>query len=163
MENLASRVLGRVQISTDGLAVYQPAIESAFGSEVDYGQVIKVFGTPFEGSRMEARYSPAKCTDVRYESLLGHPDPAAICTSHNERSNLTLRMQIRRFTRLTNAFSKKMENHAYAVNLHMMNYNFCRVHQTIRCTPAMEAGVADHVWELSEVVSLLDQLQSPVG
>ncbi len=156
MHNLASRLANRVQLSTDGFIGYPSAVESAFGSDVDYGQVIKVFGATGEGSRMEARYSPARCTEIRYNSIVGEPDSDQISTSNNERNNLTMRMQIRRFTRLTNAFSKKMENHAHAVNLHMMNYNFCRIHQTLRCTPAMAAGVANRVWEISDVVALLD-------
>lgn len=155
MEDLASRLKDRVQLSTDGLTSYLPAVENAFGADVDYGQVIKVFGSEFEGSRMEARYSPPKCTEVRYVSALGNPDGEHICTSHNERNNLTMRMGMRRFTRLTNGFSKKWRNHEAAVNLHMMHYNFARIHQTIRCTPAMEAGVSDHVWSVDDIVGLL--------
>jgi hypothetical protein len=139
------------------LPAYANAVEQAFGSEVDYGQVIKKFGNDENATRMEARYSPPRCTGIEYRSMSGTPDEDHICTSHNERNNLTMRMQIRRFTRLTNAFSKKMENHAHAVNLHMMHYNFARVHSSIRCTPAMEAGVADHVWSIDEIVALLNR------
>lgn len=156
MQDIASRVKGRIQLSTDGYLGYLDAVETAFGADVDHGRVIKIFGTPFEGSRMEARYSPAKCTEVRKEVGRGEPDPAHICTSHNERHNLTMRMQMRRFTRLTNGFSKKFENHAHAVNLHAIHYNFCRIHQSIRCTPAMEAGITDHVWSIEEIIDLLD-------
>ncbi len=156
MENLASRVANRIQLSTDGLTTYLTAVENAFGDDVDFGRVIKIFGQPLDQSRMEARYSPMRCKEVIMQTVRGEPDRNRICTSHNERNNLTMRMQMRRFTRLTNAFSKKMENHAHAVNLHMMHYNFARVHQTIRCTPAIEAGVANHVWTIEEIVGLLD-------
>ena len=155
MENLASRLANRIQLSTDGFLGYLPAVENAFGDDVDYGRVIKVFGQALDQTRMEARYSPARCKEVKLLAVTGEPDSDHICTSHNERNNLTMRMQMRRFTRLTNAFSKKMENHAHAVNLHMMHYNFARIHQTIRCTPAMESGIADRVWTIEEIVGLL--------
>lgn len=155
-EDLASRLDNRVQLTTDGHSLYLDAVEVAFGENVDYGMAIKVFGRATEDTRIEARYSPGKCKEVRREVVSGSPDRDHISTSHNERQNLSMRMHMRRFTRLTNAFSKKMENHAHAVALYFMFYNFCRIHQTLRCTPAMEAGVTDHVWELSEVVGLIE-------
>lgn len=155
MENLASRVAGRFQLSTDGNNGYRDCVENALGSRVDYGQVIKIFGRPSGEKATETRYSPARCKEVRYVAVKGEPAYEHICTSHNERNNLTMRMSMRRFTRLTNAFSKKRESHAHAVNLHMMHYNFCRIHQSIRVTPAMEAGLASHVWRIEEIVQLL--------
>lgn len=118
---------------------------------------------PLDDNRIEARYSPSRCKEVTRNVICGAPDEDHISTSHNERHNLTMRMQIRRFTRLTNAFSKKMENHRHAVNLHMMHYNFCRLHQTIRCTPAMEAGVTDHIWSFEEMIDLLAAAKSPAA
>ncbi|MEJ1971836.1 MAG: IS1 family transposase [Lacunisphaera sp.] len=156
MEDLASRMANRIQLTTDGYRSYRPAVMEAFGHEVDYAIAVKVYGLPLDSGRIEARYSPSKCKEVTKIAVIGDPDPDHISTSHNERHNLTMRMQMRRFTRLTNGFSKKFQNHVAAVNLYMMHYNFSRVHQTLRCTPAMEAGVADHVWDVEEIVSLLD-------
>lgn len=153
MEDLASRLANRVQLTTDGHRVYLNAVEQAFGSAVDYAMLVKLYGNDAES---ETRYSPAVCIDCRSVEVTGRPKPENISTSHVERQNLTMRMKMRRFTRLTNAFSKKLENHLWAIALHYMHYNFCRVHQTLRVTPAMEAGVSDHVWSLEEVVSLLD-------
>jgi IS1 family transposase len=155
MEDLASRLANRVQLTTDGHKGYRSAVTEAFGHEVDYGIAVKVYGAPLDGGRIEARYSPSRCTDVTKSVIIGDPDHAHISTSHNERHNLTMRMCMRRFTRLTNAFSKKFQNHAHSVNLHMMHYNFCRVHQTLRCTSAMEAGISRHVWDVEEIVGLL--------
>jgi IS1 family transposase len=151
MDDVASRIAGRVQISTDGLHQYREAIESAFGGRADYGQVVKIFQT----GRGNGRYSPPECIGIKKEMVSGNPDAATISTSYVERQNLTIRMSNRRFTRLTNAFSKRVENHAAALSLHYMNYNFCRVHQTTRVTPAMEAGLTDHVWTLGEVIALM--------
>jgi IS1 family transposase len=156
MDNLASRLANRIQLTTDGYKAYKRSVEAAFGANVDYAMAVKVFGMPLEGERIDARYSPLRCKEVTRTVLMGSPDPDHISTSHNERHNLTMRMQMRRFTRLTNAFSKKVSNHAHAVNLHMMHYNFARIHQTLRVTPAMAAGIADHVWEVSEIVELLN-------
>lgn len=160
MEDLASRLANRIQLTTDGHNGYLPAVENAFGAKIDYGIAIKVYGRPLDDNRIEARYSPSRCKEVKRTVVKGAPDFDHISTSHNERHNLTMRMQMRRFTRLTNAFSKKFENHVCAVNLHMMHYNFCRVHQTLRVTPAMEAGITTHVWTLAEVVGLLDDQQA---
>jgi IS1 family transposase len=154
MHDLAERLAHRVQLTTDGHRVYVDAVESAFGSEIDYAMLVKLYGSDREES--EARYSPAECIGCRAIPISGNPKIKHISTSFVERQNLTMRMNMRRFTRLTNAFSKKVENHAAAVALHYMYYNFCRVHQTLRVTPAMEAGITDHVWSLEEVAGLLD-------
>ena len=153
IDDLASRLSNRVQITTDGHRVYVEAIEGAFGAEVDYAMLVKHYGAENRGG--EARYSPAICTGITKQPIIGYPEEKHVSTSYVERQNLTMRMSIRRFTRLTNAFSKKIENHCHAVALHFMHYNFARVHQTLRVTPAMAAGVTDHVWEISEIVGLL--------
>jgi IS1 family transposase len=153
MEDCASRIHGRVQITTDAHRAYLTAVEDAFGGEVDYAQLHKIYGAPSDDE--VRRYSPAKCIGCEMKTVSGVPDPKHVSTSYVERQNLTMRMQMRRFTRLTNAFSKKIENHCHAVALHFMQYNFCRVHQTLRVTPAMAAGLTDRVWEVSDIVSLL--------
>lgn len=154
MQDVAKRIASRVQLTTDGHKVYLNAVEGAFGANVDYAMLVKMYG---ETSAGEGRYSPARCTGAREIGVSGRPDPAYISTSYVERANLTMRMGMRRFTRLTNAFSKKVENLEAAVALHFMHYNFGRIHQTLRVTPAMEAGIADHVWTLEEIVGLLDR------
>jgi IS1 family transposase len=141
--DLAGRLTVRPRLTTDGNRVYLEAVEGAFGSEVDYAMLVKVYGA--DPAADQTRYSPAKCIGTMTQRVMGNPDPAHISTSFVERQNLTMRMAMRRFTRLTNAFSKKVENHAAAVALHFMWYNFGRIHRTLRVTPAMEAGVADHV------------------
>jgi len=146
IHDLQERLASRVQLTTDGHKAYLSAVESAFGCEVDYAMLIKIYGN--ETHPGEARYSPAQCMGSRKAVISGHPEYQHISTSHTERQNLTMRMSMRRFTRLTNAFSKKLENHEHAVALHFMYYNFCRIHQTLGVTPAMEAGVSDHVWGL---------------
>jgi IS1 family transposase len=153
ISDMASRLADRVQLTSDGLASYLGAIVKAFREEVDYAKLIKIYGSDVEG---EKRYSPAICTGCKKEGVIGDPDPKHISTSFIERQNLTMRMGIRRFTRLTNAFSKKVENHAAAVSLHMMFYNFGRKHMTLGTTPAVQAGVADHIWSIEEIVGLLD-------
>jgi IS1 family transposase len=152
MDDCASRIRGRVQITTDGHRAYLDAVEDAFGSDVDFATLQKIYGASEE---TETRYSPAKCIGCDMKVVTGKPDPRHISTSYVERQNLTMRMHMRRFTRLTNAFSKKLDNHAYAVALHFMYCNFVRVHQTLRVTPAMEADLSNHVWEMSELVGLL--------
>ncbi len=152
MEDCAGRITNRVQITTDGHRVYLDAVEQAFGADIDYAQLQKIYGAVLEN---ETRYSPAKCIGCDMKTVSGNPDPKHVSTSFVERQNLTMRMQIRRFTRLTNAFSKKVDNHRHSVALHYMFYNFCRVHQTLRCTPAMEAGLTDHVWTIEELCALL--------
>jgi len=153
IDDLAGRLATRVQLTTDGHKAYLDAVEDAFGCGVDYAMLIKLYGNEPE---TEVRYSPAQCIGTRTEIIMGRPEPEHISTSYVERQNLTMRMCIRRFTRLTNAFSRKIENHAAAVALHYMHYNFCRIHQTLRVTPAMEAGVTDHVWSVEELVGLLN-------
>jgi hypothetical protein len=132
-------------------------IEQIFGSEIDYGTETKIFHAIGVVNPTETRYSPAAFAEVARTVIFGNPEPSLINISHNERNNLTMRMQMRRFTRLTNGFSKKYENHEYAVALHFMNYNFCQIHGSLRCTPAMAAGITDHVWSLEEVIALLDK------
>jgi len=153
IHDLKSRLSTRVQLTTDGHKAYLNAVEDAFGCEIDYAMLTKIYGEAPEGA--EVRYSPAECTGATKDVKIGKPDMAHVSTSYTERQNLTMRMSMRRFTRLTNAFSKKIENHEAAIALHFMHYNFCRVHQTLRVTPAMEAGVADHVWSLEELIALL--------
>jgi IS1 family transposase len=151
LSDLSSRMAGRIQLTSDGHKPYADAVEVAFKGDVDYGQLVKRYSQTVEGQR---RYSPATCTGARKDSIEGNPSYAHISTSHVERQNLTMRMSMRRFTRLTNAFSKKAENHALAVSLHFMFYNFGRIHKSLRVTPAMQAGVADHVWSLEEIAAL---------
>jgi IS1 family transposase len=154
MQDCANRISNRVQITTDGHKAYLEAVEAAFGADIDYAQLQKIYGAPIDDHR---RYSPATCIGCDIKVVSGNPNPKHVSTSFVERQNLSMRMSIRRFTRLTNAFSKKVENHAAAVALWFMYYNFCRVHQTLRVTPAMEAGIATHVWSIDELVALLEQ------
>ena len=154
INDLASRLANRVQLTTDGLKTYVEAIDGAFGSEIDYAQLVKIYGADTKPG--DARYSPAQCIGAKKVAIQGNPDIAFISTSHTERQNLTMRMCMRRFTRLTNAFSKKVENLEATVALHFMHYNFARIHQTLRITPAMAAGVSDRVWSIGEIVGLLD-------
>lgn len=156
MRELASRLRQRVQLTTDGNKVYLLAVDGAFGGEVDYAMLVKLYGSDANPRKPEQRYSPSVCIDAVPHRVSGDPDPDYISTSHVERLNLTMRMSMRRYTRLTNAFSKKIENHAAAVSLHFMHYNFCRVHQTLGTTPAVAAGVADHAWNIDEIIALLD-------
>lgn len=153
MHDLAGRLAHRVQLTTDGHNAYLSAVADAFGTDVDYAQLVKIYG---EAPKAEARYSPAQCMGARKAVISGNPDHAHVSTSHVERSNLTIRMGNRRFTRLTNAFSKKVENHEAMLALFFFYYNFCRIHKSLRVTPAMAAGITDRVWELSDMVSLID-------
>jgi IS1 family transposase len=153
MFDCAYRIVGRPQITTDAHKPYLKAVEEAFGGDADYAMLHKVYGA---SSEPEHRYSPATCIGCDMKTVSGVPDPEHVSTSFVERQNLTMRMSMRRFTRLTNGFSKKIENHGHAVALHFMHYNFCRVHKTLRVTPAMEAGLTEHVWTLEELVLLLD-------
>lgn len=155
INDLATRLASRVQLTSDGLKAYVEAVEGAFGSEIDYAQLIKLYGNE-NNPVMQARYSPPVCTGTRRKRISGSPVKRLISTSHIERQNLTIRMSNRRFTRLTNAFSKKLENHKHAAAIHFMFYNFCRIHTTLRVTPAMQAGITDHVWNLNEVVELIN-------
>lgn len=152
LNDCASRIRGCVQITTDGHRVYADAVEGAFGIDCDYAQLQKIYGASDEP---EKRYSPATCIGCDVKVISGNPDPKHVSTSYVERANLTMRMSMRRFTRLTNAFSKKLENHAYAVAVHFMHYNFVRIHSSLRVTPAMEAGLTSHAWDLTDLVALI--------
>ena len=155
MEDLASRFSHRIQLTTDGLKVYLEAVEGAFGVDIDYAMLVKMYGESLE-QRAEKRYSPARYSGSEVRVITGNPQRKYISTSYAERQNLTMRMSMRRFTRLTNGFSKKVENLIHAVSLNFMYYNFGKIHQTLRVTPAMEAGVADHIWSLKEIAALAD-------
>lgn len=153
MHDLADRLSNRVQLTTDGFRPYLMAVTEAFGNDIDFAQLQKIYGdVPADA----VRYSPAKCMGTRTTYVSGKPEAKHISTSYVERQNLTMRMSMRRFTRLTNAFSKKLENHEHAVALFYMHYNFCRIHQTLRVTPAMAAGLTNRVWELADIADLLD-------
>lgn len=153
IDELAGRLAHRVQLTTDGLKVYVDAVEGAFGADIDYAQLQKIYASTQE----ETRYSPAVCVGCETKRVMGDPDPKHVSTSYVERQNLSMRMGMRRFTRLTNAFSKKVENHAYAVALYYMHYNYARIHKTLRVTPAMEAGVSNHVWSIEEIAALIPE------
>ena len=158
MQDAAGRIVSeRVQITTDGFSGYVGAVGAAFGDRIDYAMLVKIYGLPWKGlTRAERRFATPECIGVQRQTIQGAPDPRHISTSFVERQNLTMRMGMRRFTRLTNAFSKKVQNLEHAIALHFMHYNFCRVHQTLRVTPAMEARIADHVWTLGELVGVLE-------
>jgi IS1 family transposase len=158
MDDLRSRLASRVQLTTDGHKAYLEAVEGAFGGDIDYAMLVKLYGESVDGQK---RYSPAECVGCRKTPIEGKPNLDDASTSYVERQKLTMRMCMRRFTRLTNGFSKKFENHAHAVALHSMYYNIGRVHKTLRVTPAMEAGIADHVWSLEEIAALMDANQMP--
>ncbi len=154
LQDVSRRLSNRVQLTTDGHKMYLTAVADSFAdNDIDYAQLVKVFGDDPEGART---YSPAQCLGIRKEAVLGSPDPKHISTSFVERQNLNLRMQNRRFTRLTNAFSKKIENHIHSLALFHVHHNFARIHQTLRVTPAMEAGISSHVWSISDIVALVD-------
>jgi IS1 family transposase len=155
MRDAAGRLANRVQLTTDGYKPYLSAVDYAFGTEIDYAMLVKYYG---EDRSEEKRYSPAVCTGCEKHEVTGSPDPKHISTSHVERSNLSMRMHMRRFTRLTNAFSKKFENHCHMVALYTVWYNFMRSHKTLKTTPAQAAGIADKTWTLTELVELMDQL-----
>lgn len=155
MEDLYSRLANRVQLTTDGHKVYLHAVESAMGADVDFAMLVKLYGKP-EGKGPEKRYSSGKCCGTVTGTVCGDPDPKHVSTSYVERQNLTMRMGMRRFTRLTNGFSKKIENHMHAIALHFMYYNFGRIHKSLRVTPAMEAGLTDHIWSLEDIAILAD-------
>ena len=157
VNDLAGRLADRIQLTSDGLAAYLSAVERAFRGDIDYAMLVKVYNESSEGQK---RYSPAECVGCQKSVIVSYPDPEHLSTSYIERANLTMRMGMRRFTRLTNGFSKKIENHAAAVALHMMHYNFVRIHQTLKITPAMAAGVTTKLWEISDIVRLLDQEKS---
>ena len=152
MNDVAERLSHRVQLTTDGHCAYLEAKEGAFGADVDYAQLVTLYGA----AGIEHRYSPAQCIGIRHQTVNGDPYPAQISTSYVERQNLTLRMSTRRFAPLTSAFSKKIENHAHAVAFHFMHYNFVRIHKTLRTTPAMAAGFTERLWEISDIAELIE-------
>ena len=156
MDDLRGRLANRVQLTTDGHKAYLEAVEGAFGGDVDYAQLIKLYGEPTGQKGHERKYSPSECTGIRKRRVEGNPDPAAVSTSYIERQNLTMRMGMRRFTRLTNAFSKKLENHLLMLSLHFVHYNFVRIHSSLRMTPAMAAGVTDTLRDMEWIISLID-------
>ncbi|MEM9145177.1 MAG: IS1 family transposase [Pseudomonadota bacterium] len=156
MDDLRSRLANRVQFTSNGQRAYLEAVEDAFGGDVDDAQLIKIYGGATGQQGHEKKYSPAECTGTKKQRVEGSPDPARVSTSHVERQNLTMRMHMRRVTRLTNAFSKKVENHAHAVALHFMYCNFVHVHQTLKVTPAMAAGLTDRLWDIADLVALID-------
>lgn len=158
MDDLASRLNSRVQLTSDGHKAYLEAVEGAFGADIDYAMLVKIYGSAPESAK--GRYSPAECTGAVKTRIEGNPDPKHVSTSYAERANLTMRMHMRRFTRLTNAFSKKLENHAHAVALHMMYYNFVRIHKSLRMTPAMAAGVSTRLWEIGDIVALVEAAEA---
>jgi len=160
MKDCAARIKGRVQITTDGHKAYLEAVEEAFGADVDYAQLQKIYGAPTEH---DTRYSPATCIGCEMKTVSGDPNPKHVSTSYVERHNLTMRMSMRRFTRLTNGFSKKIQNHAAMVAIYAVHYNFARIHKTLRITPAMAAGLADHVWEPEQIVMLADSYMPKPG
>jgi IS1 family transposase len=157
VDDLRDRLANRVQLTSDGHRAYLEAVEGAFGDDVDYAQLVKMYGATVGAP---GRYSPAECTGAKKVRVTGSPNPADVSTSYVERQNLTIRMHMRRFTRLTNAFSKKVENHAHAVALHMMYYNFVRIHKTLRVTPAMAAGVTDRLWEIADIAKLVEDAEA---
>lgn len=153
MQDVAGRLSNRVQLTTDGHKAYLNAVDDAFEGEIDYAQLIKIYGQP-EGQDNERRYSPAECTGIECNVVSGRPDEKFISTSYVERQNLTMRMHMRRFTRLTNAFSKKIENHCHAIALHFVYYNFVKIHKTLRVPPAMEAGLIKRLMTIEDIVNL---------
>ncbi len=157
VDDLASRLAGRVQLTSDGHRAYLEAVEGAFGAGIDYAMLVKMYGSVPESAK--GRYSPAECIGARKKNVEGNPDPKHVSTSYAERANLTMRTHIRRFTRLTNAFLKKVENHAHSIALHFMHYNFICIHQSLKVTPAMAAGVTGRLWEMSDIVAVLEDLE----
>ena len=159
MDDLRTRLANRVQLTTDGQRAYLEAVEGAFGGEVDYAQLVKIYGAAPEGP--QRRYSPAECIGAEKRCVEGNPDVAAISTSHVEGQNLTMRMSMRRFTRLTNAFSKKLDNHIHALALYFVHYNFCRIHKSLKTSPAMAARITDTLWSLDNVIAKIDEMAPP--
>jgi hypothetical protein len=162
MDDLRSRLANRVQLTSDGHKAYLEAVEGVFGGDIDYAMLIKLYGATSEGAK--GRYSPAECVGARKTRIEGDPDPAHVSTSYAERQNLTMRMQMRRFTRLTNAFSKKFENHMHMVALYTVWYNFVKQHKTLKgISPAMAAGLSDTLWSMSDLAAIVDAAQPKVG
>ena len=158
MNDLRKRLKNRVQLTTDGHKAYLEAVEGAFGGDIDYAMLVKLYGEP-ENRGPERKYSPSVCNGSRKTNISGNPEREFISTSYVERHNLTMRMSMRRFTRLTNAFSKKLENHCHALALYFVHYNFVRIHKTLKVTPAMAAGVSGRLWEMKDIVSIIDEYE----
>lgn len=154
MDDVAARLVNRVQLTTDGHKAYLEAVEGAFGADVDYAQLIKMYGAAPDSAK--GRYSPAECTGIRKRRVEGDPVIGDVSTSYVERQNLTMRMSMRRFTRLTNAFSKKIDNHIHMLSLYFLHHNFCHIHKTLRMSPAMSAGVSDTLRDMEWIVGLID-------
>jgi len=161
MDDLKSRLANRVQLTSDGHRAYLEAVEEAFGADVDYAQIVKLYGKGPETAK--GRYSPAECTGIKKIKVEGEPDINKVSTSYVERQNLTMRMHMRRFTRLTNGFSKKVANHEASIALHFMYYNFVKIHKTLKCTPAMAAGVTPKLWEMTDVVAMIEAEEAKVS
>jgi len=160
LQDLAGRLGNRVQLTSDGHKAYLDAVDAAFGADVDYAMLVKLYGNPPSDPEAHRRYSPSPCIGAKREAITGYPDPDHISTSYAERQNLNIRMGLRRFTRLTNAFSKKMENHVHALSIYFMHYNFARVHQTLRTSPAMAANVSDKLWSMEDIVRMVDEWEA---
>ena len=155
MDDLAKRLANRVQLTSDGHKAYLEAVEGAFGSDIDYAMLVKLYGSSSDSAK--GRYSPAECIGARKQWIEGDPDPAHVSTSFAEAHNRTMRMSMRRFTRLTNAHSKKLANHCHALAIYFVWYNFARLHSTLRVSPAMAAGVSDRLWSMADIIAMVDE------